>query len=354
MSNHRIRKIDLASRAVTVVAGCGSAALTDSVFGGFAKFYNPRGVALSPDESFVLVADDGTHRIRQVVIGDPTQIVPGVCTTLAGSGTSSFGDGIRLGAGLRDPRDVAISHDGSFALFTDYSNHRIRVVTLADPAQQASITPGNTSTFAGKAHHGHYDLIGSDARFYHPHGIDISENGAFALVADHNNHRIRHIDLASRKVTTLAGQSSAGFKDATGTAAKLYYPRGVAISPDNAFCLVADQSNHRIRKVVIATKVVSTFAGSGSAGHRDATGTSAQFYNPPGIAISYDGSFALVADSHTHRIRHINMATRAVTTLAGSGSAGFTDHTGGNARFYYPHGVAISNDGTFCLIADQV
>ena len=90
-----------------------------------------------------------------------------------------------------------------------------------------------------------------------------------------------------------------------------------------------------------------------SAGFADATGTSAKFNTPKGVAVAPDGAFALVADMDNHRIRHIVLATKAVTTLAGS-SSGSTDATGTSAKFNYPHGVAVSPDGVFALVADFV
>jgi DNA-binding beta-propeller fold protein YncE len=78
-------------------------------------------------------------------------------------------------------------------------------------------------------------------------------------------------------VTTLAGSGSRTFADGTGTAASFFYPMGVAWSPDGSKVVVADQSNHRVRLIVVATQVVTTLAGSGSATYADGTGTAASF-----------------------------------------------------------------------------
>jgi len=153
-------------------------------------------------------------------------------------------------------------------------------------------------------------------------------------------------------VATLAGSGSQGSTDATGASASFYYPLGVAISPDGSTALVADGGNHKIRSVVIATGAVTTLAGSGSAGSTDATGASASFNQPHGVAITPDGFTALVGDRVNHKIRSIVIATGAVTTLAGSGSAGSTDATGASASFKYPFGVAITPDGFTALVSD--
>ena len=76
---------------------------------------------------------------------------------------------------------------------------------------------------------------------------------------------------------------------------------------------------------------------------------------PPHCALT---SFSLSVSSHdasqdtsNHRIRRVDIATGATTTLAGSGSAGFLDGAGGSARFNQPLGVAIDPTGTFTLVA---
>ena len=104
----------------------------------------------------------------------------------------------------------------------------------------------------------------------------------------------------STAVTTLAGSSS-GNTDATGTSATFNYPKGITTDGTNLY--VADQSNHRIRKIVISTGVVTTLAGQSDNGSTDATGTSASFYEP--MRITTDGTNLYVVDSSNHRIRKI-------------------------------------------------
>ena len=62
---------------------------------------------------------------------------------------------------------------------------------------------------------------------------------------------------------------------------------------------------------------------------------------------SYDAS----QDQNNNRIRRVDIATGATTTLAGSGSPGFRDGAGGSARFHYPIGIAIDPTGGFALVA---
>ena len=129
--------------------------------------------------------------------------------------------------------------------------------------------------------------------------MGITTDGTNLYVADYNNHRIRKIVISTGVVTTLAG-SSPGFADDNGTSASFNYPRGITTDGTNLY--VADSSNHRIRKIVISTGVVTTLAGS-SSGNTDATGTSASFYYPLGITT--DGTNLYVSDTYNHRIRKI-------------------------------------------------
>ena len=80
-----------------------------------------------------------------------------------------------------------------------------------------------------------------------------------------------------------------------------------------------------------------------SSGYTDGTGTSAKFYNPTGVAVDGAGN-VYVADLSNHRIRKIT-TSGVVSTLAGSGTSGYTDGTGTSAKFSYPTGVAVDGAG---------
>jgi len=94
--------------------------------------------------------------------------------------------------------------------------------------------------------------------------------------------------------------------------------------------------------------VVTTLAGTGSPGSANGTGTSASFYQPKGITT--DGTNLYVVDYRNLLIRQIVISTGVVTTVAGTGSAGSTNDTGTLASFDYPAG--ITTDGTNLYVAD--
>lgn len=190
------------------------------------------------------------------------------------------------------------------------------------------------------------------ASFNFPADVAVSADG-LVLVADKENHTIR--ELSGRDVRTVAGFAGApGSADGVGAEASFNQPTGVAIDAQGLIGLVADSSNHLIRRIDLLTREVTTLAGSpGQPGYADGVGGEALFNNPFGVALSADGTIGLVADTDNHVIRRIDPATGAVTTIAGSpGQPGSVDGVGNAARFNQPARIAIARSNSFALVAD--
>lgn len=195
------------------------------------------------------------------------------------------------------------------------------------------------TTIAGDGTASFLDGAGLYAKFNAPHGLAVDAQGNI-FVADHQNHRIRKISPAGG-VSTFAGNGNATFADGTGTSAMFNRPNGMAIdAAGNLF--VADQMNHRVRKVTPAG-VVSTLAGNGAASFAEGNGVQAMFNTPTGVAVDVAGN-VFVADYMNNRIRKI--ATNGdVTTFAGNGGTGFADGQGTAAMINGPHGIATDPAG---------
>ena len=208
------------------------------------------------------------------------------------------------------------------------------------------------TTLVGSGNAVYADGTGTAASFNRPKAVAISPDGTIGFVADMQNNRIRQIVIATGVVTTLAGSGTGQFADGTGTAASFSSPTNVAVSPDGTLLFVGDRENHRIRRIVIATGVVTTLAGSGTGQFADGTGNAASFNRPVGVAVSPDGTLLFVGGMANHCIRQLTISAGVVTTLAGSGTSQFADGTGTAASFGHPHIVAIFPDGTLLFVAD--
>jgi sugar lactone lactonase YvrE len=161
------------------------------------------------------------------------------------------------------------------------------------------ISTGAVTTLAGSTNYGASDGTGAAASFSYPNGV--ATDGTNVYVADSRNNMIRKIVISTGAATTLAGSITEGSSDGIGTAASFYHPFGVATDGTNVY--VADSANNMIRKIVISTGVVTTLAGSTTHGSSDGTGSAASFYSPEGVAT--DGTNLYVADTTNHMIREI-------------------------------------------------
>ena len=227
------------------------------------------------------------------------------------------------------------------------------IFTQMQSVRQMVVSSTAVSTLAGSSsgENGYLDATGTSARFHYPQGVAITSNGATIYVADDGNNRIRQLVLSSTEVTTLAGSGAAGSSDAVGQEATFNRPQGVTLSPDDTKLFVADYSNHAIRQIVVSTRAVTMLAGAGSAGYAEGTGSSASFNYPVGLAM-INAATLYVADSDNHRIREIAVGTGAVTTLAGSGTASYADGTGSSASFNRPWYMCLSPDGSTMYLSE--
>jgi hypothetical protein len=316
--------------AVTTFAGTAGATGSNDGTGAAARFAGP--FAITTDGANLYLADYTNNTIRKIVIAT------GVVTTIAGNAAVPAGSADGTGAAALFNVPAGITTDGTNLYVADTSNHTIRKIVIAT---------GVVTTLAGTATvSGTTDGTGAAARFNRPVGITM--DGANLYVGEEVNQTIRKIVIATGVVTTLAGTAGVpGHADGTGVAATFHGPDGVTTDGINLY--VAEYINNTIRKIVIATGVVTTLAGSGVAGSADGTGTAATFNLPLGITT--DGTNLFVTEQAGNVVRKVVIASGAVTTVAGlSATSGSTDGTGATARFNFPCGV--TTDGTNLYVAD--
>jgi hypothetical protein len=189
---------------------------------------------------------------------------------------------------------------------------------------------GSVSTLAGPTESSNLsrDGIGRKAGFSGPDGIASDGSGLFT--AENKDHTIRRVDLATSAVTTVAGTAGkSGSADGIGSNASFKYPRGVACDGSNLY--VGDSGNYTIRKIDLTTMNVSTLAGSaGNGGLVDGTGPAARFGQI--MAMCIVSGYLYVAENSA--VRRVDCATGAVLTIAGNGTPDTVDGTGtATARF---------------------
>ena len=236
--NNMIRKVDLGTKTVSLIAGHSFPGSGDGV-GKEAGFEAPRGLAISPDGKTLYVADSGNNSIRKI------DLATNSVTTLAGAGklTPGSADGVGVQATFHEPRSLAISGDGQVLYIADTRNNLIRKMVLAT---------NSVSTLAGHAGFpGTLNGPGPDAYFYHP--VSITLDGNKLYVADGANADIRMVDLSTGVVSTVAGATLnggvpiAGREDGSGVEGHFQFPGAVTVFHGVLF--VADTPADTIREV---------------------------------------------------------------------------------------------------------
>lgn len=262
------------------------------------------------------------------IVGDAKRaievhVAPGMITTYAGTGTLGYlGDGgAATAARIKNPEGIAVAPNGDLYI-ADSDNHVIRRV---------SFVTGVITTVAGTGSPGYSGNGGPAtlAQLSFPEDVAVLANGDM-YIADTANHAIRRVIAATGTITTVAGTGSPGSSGIGGpaTAAKLNSPRGIAVATNGDF-YIGDRSNHRICRVTALTGLITTFAGTGTQGYTGDGGLAilARFRTPQGLHLHTNGDL-YIADAGNNVIRKVAAATGIVTTVAGTGAAGYTGNGG--------------------------
>lgn len=306
----------------------------------------------------LFIADSNHHRVViRALAGDPRDAR---VLDVIGAGEPGYENGAWDRAMFRTPQGLALSADAATLYVADTGNHLIRAIdlqarrvnTAAGTGQQAR-GPGDGGAalstalsspwdlvmhgpllfiamagthqiwmldairgliwpYAGSGREARVDGTADDAAFAQPSGLTIA--GETMFVADAESNIIRAIELPPvNRVSTLAGGDlfEFGDRDATGDSARFQHPLGVAHHEGAVY--IADTYNHRIKRLDPRTRRVTTFAGTGRPGHTDGPAAKAQFYEPGGLSVA--GGRLYVADTNNHALRAIDIRTGDVTTI---------------------------------------
>jgi len=162
----------------------------------------------------------------------------------------------------------------------------------------------------------------SDTQVNNPYGMAIGPDGGLYF-CDLDNQRIRRLDLKTRRLTTIAGDGTRGYRGDGGPAtdASLNMPHELVFdAAGNIY--VAERDNHVIRKIDGRSGIISTVAGTGTPGFGGdgGPGAQSQLRQPHSVVMDRDSSL-LICDIGNHRIRRLDLATGIISTYAGTGEA---------------------------------
>jgi len=321
---------------LSTVAGTGTAAASGD--GG------PASSASLISATGVAVDGAGNQYLAQLANIRKISAVSGSISSIAGTGKTGFSvdNGPADAAQVDQPFGVATDKAGN-VYFADTYNHRIRMVTAF----------GTISTIAGTGGKGYSGdgAPASAARLNQPKGVAVDGSGNI-YIADTGNFRVRKIAAGSGIITTIAGTGNYGRSGdgGLGSSADLADPSAVAVDSSGNVYVSADA---RVRMIAAVTGVISTVAGiSGAPGYSGDGGqaAAAQLNYPAGLKVDSSGNL-YIADSGNNRIRKVVLANGVISTVAGTGVAGFGDGATTAAKLNNPTDVAVDASGNL-FIAD--
>lgn len=220
------------------------------------------------------------------------------------------------------------------------------------PATMNTVAGDGTWVYRGD------DVAATETSLFLPGGVAVDGAGNI-FIADSSNNRIRRVDASTRFITTVAGNGSPGSGGDGGLAIHASVSNPGAIILDGAGNLyIADSGNHAIRKLTLASGVMTTIAGQLGMQSTPTTlgdggpATSATLNTPQGLAFDAVGNL-YIADTGNNTIRCVDASTGIITRVAGTGTAGFSGDGGQAtlAALNTPWGLATDVDGNL-YIAD--
>jgi sugar lactone lactonase YvrE len=264
--------------------------------------------------------------------------------TIAGGGPNNLP---ALKSSMGSPTGVALDGAGNVYVTDLYSNRVFKVGT----AGNVTVVAGNGSRGGFSTGDGGSALI---AKLTYPSGVSVDSSGNI-FIADRTYCRIREVSVQTGIISTVAGTGTCGYSGDGGlaTSAMVNDPSGVALDRFGNI-LIADTINCRVREVSASTGVISTVTGTGTCVYSGDGGTaaSANVSQPQGVAADSSGNI-FIADTGNCAIRRISASTGIISTVAGTGTCGYSGDGGlaTSATVNAPYGVAVDRSANI-FIAD--
>ncbi len=311
-----------------------------------ARLYWPTDVYVFDATDNIYITDWNNHVYRMVT-------PDGMISTIFGSGFHGDDfDGPVREINLNHPGSMTVGPDGNFYLAV-WHNWKIKLVDKN--TMYCTSVVGTEAGFSGDG--GPANI----AQILLPSSVVFDPAGNM-YISDQGNGRIRKVDYATGTINTLAGQFPQGWTDGYGFVARFSWSRGndaypggrISIDASGENLYVADQQNNRIRKVNIASQIVSTVAGTGVAGYSGDGGPAmlAELNYPCDVACAANND-VYFADTRNHAVRKIDPAGK-ITTVAGTGVAGFSPNAtlATDAMLNYVTGIFFYDKTNTLYIAD--
>jgi trimeric autotransporter adhesin len=277
------------------------------------------------------------------------QTASSIIYALAGTGTAGYNGALDAKAAeMSCPSGIAINANTGSIYVADTLNNRVQMVKRSTGA--IFLVAGNgMAGFSGDGG------LATAATMSDPTSVAVDGSNNI-YIADSRNNCIRMIKESSGIITTVAGTGNDSYTGDGGlaTVAALNSPTGISFDPLSGNLFVADSDNNRIRMITMSTGVITTVAGTGVAGYSGDGGpaTSAHLSYPTRMTVDALGNL-YIADESNNRVRKITMSTGTISTVAGTGVVG-NSGDGGLAqvcRLFKPSDVAVDVQGNI-YIAD--
>ena len=250
--------------------------------------------------------------------------------------------------------DAQLAKPGAVAI--DSAGNLIIADTLNNVIREVSASTGKITTVAGNGTAGYSGdgQLATSAELNAPWGVALDRGGNI-YIADTNNSLIRRVDANSHTISTVVGLGtpSPAYTGDGGPAvnAALNSPTSIVFDSAGNY-YIADTNNNVVRKVSVATGYISTVAGNGTAGYSGDNGQaqSAELNGPVGLAIDQAGDL-FIADAYNNMIREVSGLTGTISKVAGNGTAGYAGDGGSptSAELNFPLGVAVDSAGNLVI-----